>query len=140
MRRRRLPYCEGDWFAVPLRDTGYATGLVARADRRGGLLGYFFGPRRESPASLEDLQMLTPSDAILVGQFGDLGLLRGAWPIIGSAGAWDRAAWPMPLFARTDVVPGARCVWWSTPRTIPFIRCGPGPVIGPRAYSTPGTP
>ena len=39
----KASYREGDWFAVPLRDGGYAAGLIARANPKGVLLGYFFG-------------------------------------------------------------------------------------------------
>ena len=44
---------EGQWFAVPLDDGRFGTGLVARDSKTGVLLGYFFGPARESPVSLE---------------------------------------------------------------------------------------
>ncbi|MGH9822314.1 MAG: Imm26 family immunity protein [Blastocatellia bacterium] len=54
-RKRKLPYVEGDWFAVPLDDQGYALGMIARARPRGRMLfGYFIGPRRrEAPALAE---------------------------------------------------------------------------------------
>lgn len=42
-------YREGSRFAVPLRQGGYAVGLVARVNPRGVLLGYFFGPRHDVP-------------------------------------------------------------------------------------------
>jgi hypothetical protein len=32
-------YSEGDWFAVPLRDDGFALGIVARANPEGRCLG-----------------------------------------------------------------------------------------------------
>ena len=35
MARRKLPYDEGDWAAVPLEGGGYALGLIARMDRGG---------------------------------------------------------------------------------------------------------
>jgi hypothetical protein len=40
-----IKYREGDWFAVPLRNGGFAVGLVARANPKAALLGYFFGPK-----------------------------------------------------------------------------------------------
>ena len=103
MPRKRLPYKEGDWFAVPLRDGGYALGLVARMNGKGSVLGYFFGPWREQCPTKEDTQGLSSADAILVRLFGDLGLLEGKWPILGRSDLWDRADWPLPAFARIAV-------------------------------------
>ncbi|WP_425308290.1 Imm26 family immunity protein [Ammonicoccus fulvus] len=92
---------EGDWFAVPLRKGGYAVGLIARANRDGVLLGYFFGPRREAVPSLSDVEELTPDDAIRVGKFGHLGLKQAqvadprAPPRSGSAGLADAGVHPL---------------------------------------------
>jgi hypothetical protein len=52
---RKLPDSEGDGFAVPLRDGGYAIGVVARMDRKGSVLGYFFGPRYDEPPKLAEV-------------------------------------------------------------------------------------
>ena len=47
----RGEYREGDWFAVPSRDGGFAVGVIARANPGGVLLGYSFGTlRSEIPA------------------------------------------------------------------------------------------
>lgn len=95
MARRR----EGDWFAVPLGEAGYAVGLVARAAKRGDtLFGYFFGPLRAELPSMEEFDGLTPSDAVLVTRFEDEALESGDWPILASTDAWERDAWPMPEF------------------------------------------
>jgi hypothetical protein len=59
MGSQKINYREGDWFAVPLRDGGYAVGLVARMDNRGGVLGYFFGPRRDDVPSPSDVEAST---------------------------------------------------------------------------------
>lgn len=104
--KKRCKYSEGDWFAVPLRTNGYAIGAVARAAPSGGiLLGYFFGPKRHSLPKLDDAGHCHSEDAILIARFGDLGLLNCAWPILGRRPA-IRDSWPMPLFARKDVVSG----------------------------------
>jgi hypothetical protein len=102
----RINYSEGDWFAVPLRDGGFAVGVVARANPKAALLGYFFGPRREAVPSLEELAALKASDADLVGKFGHLGLTKGKWPIIGRIPDWDRNDWPMPVFVRYEELTG----------------------------------
>ncbi|WP_081752729.1 immunity 26/phosphotriesterase HocA family protein [Kallotenue papyrolyticum] len=100
MPRRKLPYQEGDWFAVPLRTGGYALGLIARVDGKGGVLGYFFGPRYHQLPSKDQASKLAPADAILIRRFGDLGLLQGEWPIIYRPEQWDRRDWPVPPFSR----------------------------------------
>ncbi len=107
MGKKKLPYKEGDWFGVPLKDGGYALGIIARSRPNGkALFGYFFGPKREKIPSIGELRTLTPENAILVGQFGDLGLFEGEWPIIGHSEPWDRSTWPIPPLVRRDAVSG----------------------------------
>lgn len=100
-----ISYTEGDWFAVPLRDGGYGLGVVARGGpkSRGGL-GYFFGPRRLAVPPASVMRHLAPSDAVLVAWFGDLSLIRGEWPLIGSDLPFSREQWPVPRFAEKDPV------------------------------------
>jgi hypothetical protein len=97
----RVHYREGDWFVVPLREGGYAIGVVARA-HGGVLLGHFFGPRHDSLPSLAEAAGLTAADAIVVRKFGHLGLKQGKWPILGRLEEWNRADWPMPVFVRHE--------------------------------------
>src|ERR1035438_9327257 len=99
-------YREGDWFAVPLREDGYAIGVVARANRDGVLLGYFFGPRRSQLPSLNDVRALIPDDAVLVSRFGHLGLVDVKWPNLGQVDDWDRNKWKMPAFCRYEELSG----------------------------------
>lgn len=100
------PYTEGDWFAIPLRTGGFALGIVARANPKGILLGYFFGPRRPEQPTLADASGLFPEQAILVGMFGHLGLRGGSWPLLGREPAWDRTTWPTPIFVRYEELTG----------------------------------
>ena len=97
-----LPYSESSVFLVPLRNGGYARGVVARASPKGkGVLGYFFGPRLSSTddAVWDDLE---PAKAILRIRFGDLGLINGEWAIFGKVPSWNRSEWPTPDFVRRD--------------------------------------
>jgi len=97
---------EGLWFAVPLRDSGFGVGVVARADPNGALLGYFFAPRREMPPLLDELSGLTADQAIWVSRFGYLGLRNGTWPPLGRLDHWRREDWPMPEFIRYEELTG----------------------------------
>src|SRR5437868_5248211 len=100
----RVSYREGDWFAVPLRTGGYALGLVARSNRRGKVLGYFFGPKYEQLPPAEAALHLTSRDATLVEMFGDLGLTRGEWPLIHRPTSFEPTSWPVPAFGRINRV------------------------------------
>jgi hypothetical protein len=103
----KLPYREGTWFAVPLRDGGFGVGVVARMSPEGKIiLCYFFGPRRTSVPSLKEVESLDPAGAIRVIRIGDLSLIRAEWPIIGNSPLWNRSDWTMPPFARRDDVSG----------------------------------
>jgi hypothetical protein len=98
----KLPYSEGSVFLVPLRNGGYARGVVARTAPKGKVLfGYFFGPRLESRATAT-WNDLDPTKAVLCVRFGDLGLINGEWQMLGMVPNWSRDAWPMPEFARRD--------------------------------------
>lgn len=108
MSPRKLPYSEGDVFAVPLRDGGYGIGLVARMNGKGAVLGYFFGSRYDTVPNIAEVGELSALDAVLIQIFGDLGLIRGAWPVFGRLPGWQREEWPMPAFGRREALTG-RC-------------------------------
>ncbi len=98
---KELPYRDGTWFAVPLRDGGYALGLVARVAPKGGiLLGYFFGPRRVTIPVLSEDTQYHYHNAVTVAKFSDQFLVEGKWPVLGVRDDWDKRAWPMPAFGR----------------------------------------
>ncbi len=100
---RRLPYSDGDWFAVPLReDGGYGVGVVARHDRRGGVIGYLFNLRSDDVPTLDDVSSFRSAEAIRVMRFGDLGLIKGQWPILGRLETWQPDDWPIPDFGRRE--------------------------------------
>jgi hypothetical protein len=135
----KLDYHEGDWFAVPLGQGGYALGIIARTSQLGVLLGYFFGPRRAELPTLDDVTGLRPDAAVWITRFTDHGL-RGrrrsgiVWPILGRLDDWDRSAWPLPVFARLDSRtghafrvyyggddPGSRPRWEQVPSDAPTM-------------------
>jgi hypothetical protein len=110
MKRKKLPAL-GTAFLVPLRDGGFALGVLARADGKGSALGYFFGPRVSS-ADEAELDSVTPEDALLVGMFGDLELIRENWPVLGEIGGWSPDRWLIPHMSRIDEKAGR--AWLST--------------------------
>lgn len=100
----RPSYPNGSVFLVPLKDGGTARGVVARTAPGGKmLLGYFFGPRFESRAEAAQPD-LKPENAVLCLRFGDLGLLKGLWPVIGTVPNWNPARWPTPDAVRRDLL------------------------------------
>jgi hypothetical protein len=101
---------EGTIFLVPLRDHGFGVGVIARINARGVALGYFFGPRMTNRGEVP--RALEPRRALLVGQFGDLELRRGKWPLLGVVENWSPERWPVPRMARVDEV--AQRAWLST--------------------------
>jgi hypothetical protein len=105
----KLPYGEGSWFALALRNGGFAAGLVARATKRGRvILCYFFGPFEAAP-TLADVAKLKAGEAAYVALVGDLYLIDGKWPVLGSLSEWQRADWPIPLFVRRE--PFTERIW-----------------------------
>jgi hypothetical protein len=99
----KLNYKEGTVFSVPLSQ-GFATGVVARMAPKGKIvLGYFYGPRMASSVKLDDF-IPGVDNCVLCCRFGDLGLIKGYWPIIGEMTGWQRSAWPMPDFIRRDLL------------------------------------
>jgi hypothetical protein len=106
----KINYVEGTWFAIPLRNGGFAVGLVARATSEGPhLLAYMFGPKRDAVPTIDDVVDLEPSSAVKVARTGDLKLINGTWPIIGHLPTFRRSAWPFPKFVRTEEL--ARRAW-----------------------------
>jgi hypothetical protein len=92
-------YLEGQWFSVPLRRGGFALGIIVRGSyKTKGGLGYFFGPKFSSLPKEIDTWDKKPEDAILIKQFGDLGIKNGRWVMIPSSRPFSRDDWPIPKF------------------------------------------
>ncbi len=98
MVRKKIYVNEGQWFAVPLRNGGYALGVIVRGDNKSVCLGYFFGPKYEKPPVDEDVLKKKPEDAILITRFGDQGLKNSSWPLIQTPRPFSREEWPIPKF------------------------------------------
>jgi hypothetical protein len=81
-------------------------GVIARANPKAALLGYFFGPVRSAVPTLNDVADLKPADAVLIRKFGHLGIVQGRWPLIGRIDGWDRREWPTPVFVRYEELTG----------------------------------
>jgi len=95
------PYREGSWFAIPLGNGGYATGLVARLSPQGKvMLAYLFGPTHWTLPTLGDVQALKPADALKVIRTGDVAVANGRWPVLGNVLDFRREDWPVPMFIR----------------------------------------
>ena len=116
----KLKYKEGTIFLVPLRSGGFSRGVVARFDGKGTVLGYFFGPVTNKPDGV--LPLLDPADACLVGRFGDVGLLKGSWPITGSLLEWKRENWPVPPFYRHDEKTEKAWLSFYSDQNLSFLR------------------
>jgi hypothetical protein len=105
----KVAISEGLWFAVPLRDGGYAAGVAVRVSRGSGtriVFGYFFGERYSEVPLLRECESQLPSQSILRERFSGRALQSGAWPIIGIAQAWTREKWVFPPLVRRDAVSG----------------------------------
>lgn len=91
---------EGDVFAIPLEDGGFAVGLIACVDKEGFTFGYFFGPRRKDVPAMDGLGVLDVEAAVYARKFSDYGISAGEWPIIGHLANWNRADCPLPSFCK----------------------------------------
>jgi len=100
MAKGHIKYSEGQWFAVPLRDGGYALGIIVRGNyKTKGGLGYFFGPRYAKVPDAEKTFEKKPEEAVLIALFGDLGIISGRWPLVQSTRPFSVEDWPIPLFS-----------------------------------------
>ena len=120
MPKKKINYREGSCFFVPLREGGFARGIVARCDGDGRLFAYFFGPKLAQPS--DDFGQLAPGDAVLCGLCGDRGLLEGEWPHEGVLDPWNRTSWPFPPLFREDESAGKAWLSHYDEDSLDFIR------------------
>lgn len=101
MKQKHIRYSEGQWFAVPLRNGGYALGIIVRGSyKTKGGLGYFFGPKYSEIPTYKSILEKNPDEAILITWFGDFGIINGSWPLIQNSRSFSRAEWSLPKFGR----------------------------------------
>jgi hypothetical protein len=109
--KRLVKYEEGQWFAVPLRNGGFALGIIVRGNfKTKGVLGYFFGPKYEEIPTGEETISKNKDNALLIGRFGDLGIIEGEWSLIQNGKPFNREEWPVPLFHRVLPFPEGKAV------------------------------
>lgn len=100
-KKTKKIYDEGSCFIVPLPSGGLARGVIARANFKGTLFCYFFGPRLLE-SELKEIGVPTDSrDAIERLRCGDMGLRKGNWKTYGRVEPWRRDEWPFPKFVVT---------------------------------------
>ena len=119
VRKKKINYEEGTCFFVPLRNGGYARGLVARCDGDGRLFVYFFGPKLSTPTN--EFVKISYQSALIAIKCGDLGLLNGEWKLAGSLAGWDRANWPFPPLFRENKIEGWAKLSFYDDHTLDFL-------------------
>jgi len=120
-RRSKVNYSKGTVFLVPLRRGGFARGVVARLNGKGGVFGYFFGPKLTAPEEATT-RGLDPRQAIYITEFGDLSLINGEWIQLGQVENWNADEWPMPPLIRVDEFAGRAFLSYYDDRTFDCIR------------------
>ena len=103
-KRYKINYAEGDCFAVPLCDGGFARGVIARMNKKGVVLGYFFGPKILKITDIYITPDMIPANCIDASFFGHLGLVTNEWTVIGKIAPWIRGDWPIPIYGFIDPI------------------------------------
>src|SRR5262245_45272609 len=94
---------EGALFSVPLNDSRYALGLVARRAPLKGktwiVFGYFFGPYMSAPNVVGRFSRELAKCVLMCGA---LNLHHGKWRVVGELNPWNRGDWPLTDFYRYE--------------------------------------
>jgi hypothetical protein len=104
-KRFKINYSEGDCFLVPLKNGGYARGVVARLNGKGKVCSFFFLPRYEhiTDAIIDDY--LTPANSLYVSFHSDSGfIVDNRWKVFGKISPWVRDDWHLPVFGFTNTL------------------------------------
>ncbi|AXV81373.1 Imm26 family immunity protein [Ralstonia solanacearum] len=131
-------YKEGDVFFVPLGGGECALGVVARANRKKGIVvGYLFKGFPENAPDYTTLDLA--ADCIVkILRFEDLALTKGNLPIVFHLKDWHAEEWPIPKFVREDPFTKRAC-FVSYADDDPSIELGEEPFAGnPMDYPKAG--
>jgi hypothetical protein len=79
----RRPYVEGDWFAVPLGDGTFASGIVTQGTRK-AIFGSFYGS--------------DPTLPLWSGRFSDRAIVQLRWPFLRAQPHFVRDEWPARVY------------------------------------------
>lgn len=101
MRKKKIKIIEGNIFAVPLVQGGYAIGLIARRHKTSSL-GYFFDKIYLSPPEELDIADINNWKVALIGQFSAIGIEEGEWPLLKTNFDFNREEWPIPVLKMQD--------------------------------------
>ena len=80
--KQKAKYTIGDIFEIVLNDEKLAIGVILRADFKGSVLGYFFVFNNNKLFNKGQI-VFDKNKIAFKCKFGDLGLIKGIWPIIG---------------------------------------------------------
>lgn len=99
---RKAKYSIGDIFKINLNDKNLAIGVVLRANFKGSVLGYFFLTSNKTTFDVTQLD-LDKSKIVMRCMFGDLGLIKGEWTVVGNISK-DNEIFKIPIkgFYRYD--------------------------------------
>lgn len=98
-------YTEGSFFAIPLRDTTFAVGLIIRINDS-SVLGHFLNKKFieiPDPHQISKL-FLSLENIALTRIFGSRGLDKRRWPVFGKMDQWKREVWNVPVFGKKDAL------------------------------------
>lgn len=103
MKKKKLKVKEGDVFAVPLLQGGFAIGLIARNHKTSNL-GYFFAKIFTSVPNESDTAGISRWPVALIGQFSAIGIQEGEWPLLKTNFQFNREDWPIPVLKMQEPI------------------------------------
>lgn len=106
--RKRIRCPEGSCIAIPLVNGRFARVVVARVSSTRYLVSYCFAPSFPNVPPLYLYECLEPKDVLCAWKISSVGVADGDWPVLGILPRWRREDWPVPRFAFTDPLSGAR--------------------------------
>ena len=101
---------EGDAVYIPLQNGRmYSLGVIARGTSKTVLLGYLFAPRPIKP-TLQDAELLIPSDVYFICRFFATPFKLGRWEVLGKISKFSKRLWKNPKFLRYSPGIGMRAI------------------------------